>query len=137
MILDVAAAFVATTSALSALVDGIRSAKKLTDDVLVLADDMTRKPNVNNESARALAATNIDPDLIEIASESIQNALDRLKREWRDPTATQAGKDDALRNANFVICSELRRVKQLNNGVLPGTDKFHALWASHGCETMK
>lgn len=134
MLIETAAAFVSTATALSTVVDAIRNVRTLTNEVLIRSEKIQETPEHENDSVQALAATNIDDELVEIASEAIQKALDRLKREWRDPTATQAGKDDALENASFVICAELRRIKQLNGGVLPGTDRFHQLWASHGCD---
>lgn len=80
-----------------------------------------------------MAATTIDEELIEIAIENIKRVTDRLKRDLRDPSITQAAKDDAVTAANFAICSELKRVKALNGNSLPGSDRFHMLWASHNC----
>ena len=133
MIIETAAAFVSTITALSSVVKAIRAAREFSDEALALSEDISNTPELENDSVRALAATSIDEGLIDIATESIGKALDRLKREWKDPTATQAGKDDALEAASFVVCSELRRIKKLNNDSLPGTDRFHELWASHGC----
>ena len=133
MILETAAAFVSTISALSSVVKAISAAKQFSDEALALSEHISKTREPENNSVRALAATTIDDDLIKIATENIQRALDRLKKDWRDPSVTQAGKDDALEAASYVICSELRRIKKLNGNTLPGDDRFHELWGSHGC----
>lgn len=133
MIVETAAAFVSTISALSSVVKAITAAKKFSDDALALSERISSTREPANNSVRALAATTIDDDFIKIATESIQRALDRLKKDWRDPSVTQAGKDSSLEAASYVICSELRRIKTLNGNTLPGDDRFHTLWASHKC----
>lgn len=133
MIVETATAFVSTISALSSVVKAITAAKKFSDDALVLSEHISKTREPENNSVRALAATTIDDDFIKIATENIQRALDRLKKDWRDPSVTQAGKDSALEAASYVICSELRRIKTLNGNTLPGDDRFHELWDSHGC----
>lgn len=135
MIVEIATGFVSTITALSSVVKAIGAAKKFSDTALATSEQLLQKREPTNSSVRALAATTIDGELIEVATENIMRALDRLKREWRDPSVSQAGKDDALETANFVICSELRRIKKLNGNKLPGDDRFHELWASHGCES--
>lgn len=133
MIIETAATFVATISALSTVIKGINAARELTDETIKLADSIENKQQLDNDSVRSLAATPIDGELIEIATENIKRAIDRLKRDLRDPSITQAAKDDAVSSANFVVCSELRRIKALNANTLPGSDRFHMLWASHNC----
>ena len=135
MLIETATIFVSTISALSSVIKAITAAKKFSDDALALADNVLKTREPNNNSVRALAATKIDNGFIEVATENIKRALDRLKRDWRDPSVTQAGKDDALDTASYVICSELRRIKKLNGNVLPGDDRFHELWANHGCDS--
>lgn len=136
MIVETAAAFVSAISALSSVVKAITAAKKFSDDALALSERISSTQEPQNNSVRALAATTIDDDFIKIATENIQRALDRLKKDWRDPSVTQAGKDSALEAASYVICSELRRIKTLNGNALPGDDRFHELWASHGCASI-
>lgn len=133
MIVETAAAFVSTITALSSVVKAIRAAKEFSDEALALSEEIAMKPELENDSVLALAATSINEEFIEIATENIEKALDRLKRDWRDPSVSQAGKDDALETASFIICAELRRIKKLNGDLLPGSDRFHELWASHGC----
>lgn len=135
MIIETAAAFVSTISALSTIVKAITATKKFSDDTLEMADRIASTREPENNSVRALVATKIDGDFIEIATENIKRVLERLKKDWRDPSVTQAGKDDALDTAGYVICSELRRIKKLNGDQLPGEDRFHELWESHGCAT--
>lgn len=133
MIIETAAAFVATISALSTIIKGINKFRELTDETVKLSESIASKRQPDNDSVQALASTTIDGELIEIATENISRATDRLKRDLRDPSITQAAKDDAVNAANFVVCSELRRIKALNGNSLPGSDRFHMLWTSHGC----
>jgi hypothetical protein len=133
MLPEIAASFVASISALSSIVKAIKDVRTVSGAIFEAADEIARKTNKSNGSVLALAATVIDGDLIVIATENIERALDRLKKDLRDPTVTQAGKDAAVRDAGFLICNELSRVKRLNGGVLPGDDRFHELWSSHGC----
>lgn len=133
MILETASAFVATITALSTVIKGIKKAKELTDEVIKLSDSIASGREPDNDSVLALASTTIDEELIKIATENIEKATDRLKKDLRDPSLSQGGKDNAVEAASYVVCSELRRIKALNNNDLPGSDSFHALWASHRC----
>ncbi len=133
MLVETASAFVATISALSSIITGVKQTKKLTDDIVSLAESIADRHQPDNNSVQALSQTTIDDDFIEIATENIKRATDKLKKDLRDPSLSQASKDDAVVAANFVICSELKRIKSLNGRVLPGSDRFHSLWASHGC----
>ena len=133
MIIEIAAAFVSTITALSTIIKGINKAKELTDETIKLSESIASERQPDNDSVQALANTTIDEELIEIAIENITRATDRLKRDLRDPSITQAAKDDAVNAANFVLCSELRRIKALNGNSLPGSDRFYYLWESHRC----
>lgn len=134
MILETAATFVSAISALSTVIKAINKTKELTDETIKLADSIANKQQLDNNSVQALAHTTIDGELIEIATENIKRVTDRLKRDLRDPSITQAAKDDAVTAANFAVCSELKRIKALNGNSLPGSDRFHELWASHKCD---
>lgn len=135
MIIETAATFVASISALSVIIKAINKTKELTDETIKLAQSIAATKQPENDSVQSLARTTIDGELIEIATENITRAMDRLKRDLRDPSITQAAKDDAVASASFVICSELKRIKALNNNSLPGSDRFNELWTSHGCGT--
>jgi prophage DNA circulation protein len=133
MIIETSSAFVAAISALSTIIKGINKTRELTDETVKLSESVASKRQPDNDSVQALAHTTIDGELIEIATENIKRVTDRLKRDLRDPSITQAAKDDAVAAANFAVCSELKRIKALNGNSLPGSDRFHELWASHNC----
>ncbi len=134
--IEVAALFVSTISALSAVIQAVKSAKELSDAAVSNAEEIA-KPDPNNNSAQALAATGIDPDYIDIAQKNIKRALDRFKEVWRDPSSPQAVKDQEYDAAQYVVCSELRRLIRLHGGVLPGDDQFHHLWSVHQCDASE
>ena len=133
MIVETASAFVATISALSSIIKTVKAAREITEDAATVADAISKKLEPKNHSVIALAATNIDDDYVTIATENIERARKRFMDSWRDPSLPQAGKDQELEAASFTICSELNRIKKLNGGELPGDDRFHELWANHGC----
>jgi hypothetical protein len=135
MIIEIASLFVSTISALSSVVQAVKAGKELSQADVERADQLA-KPDPTNSSAIALANTGIDPDYIEIAQINIERGLGRFKQVWRDPSVPQAVKDQELEAANFVVCSELKRITRLNGGVLPGDDRFHHLWAVHGCDKV-
>lgn len=134
---EVAALFVATISALSSVVQAVKTAKELSDADVSTAENIASHPEPQNNSVQALVATGIDEDYIKIATSNIERALKRFKGVWLDPSVPQAVKDQELDAADFTVCSELRRITRLNGGVLPGDDRFHMLWSNHGCEAVK
>ena len=134
-VLETAALFVSTISALSAVVQAVKTAKELTDDDIFRAEEIA-KPNLQNASVLALVDTGIDPEYIEIAQKNIERALKRFKQVLRDPSSPQAVKDQEEEAAQYVVCSELRRLMRLNVGVLPGDDSFHELWSVHQCDEI-
>ena len=135
--LETASLFVATISALSSIIQAAKAAKDIAKDydkdINEEAKMIAQVAKKRSNSAVALANTYINEEYIEIAAENIKNALDRFKEVWRDPSSPQAVKDQELKAANYTVCSELKRLMMLNEGELPGDDKFHELWRSHGC----
>lgn len=136
MILETASTFVSSITALSSVVKAAKAAKQLTDDAVKISDAIAKKLEPENDSVKSLKSTTIDSELIEIATENIDRARKRLIKSLRDPALPQAGKDEEVEVAGFTICSELRRLKALNGGLLPGSDRFHELWISHSCEQV-
>lgn len=132
-VIEVAALFVSTISALSSVIQAVKTAKELSEDDVSRAEEIA-KPDPQNASSQALAATGIDPEYIEIAQKNIERALERFKQVWRDPSVPQAVKDQEEEAAQFVVCSELKRLMRLNGGVLPGEDRFYHLWSVHQCD---
>ncbi len=135
MIVETAATFVATISALSTIIRTVKAAGQLTRDAATISDTIAKTLEPQNNSVQALVATQIDQDYIEIAAENIERARKRLKEALRDPSLPQGAKDQEVEVASYTICSELRRLKKLNGGNLPGDDRFHELWATHACDT--
>ncbi len=133
MIIETAAAFVSTISALSSIIKTVKSAKEITENAVTITNAIAKKLEPDNRSVKALAFTQIDDEYIKIATENIERARKRFIESWRDPSLPQSGKDQELEAASHTICSELKRLMKLNRGVLPGDDRFHELWANHNC----
>jgi len=136
-ILEIAQLFVSAISALSSAVEAVKTVKEITeDDITRVEQKAIQSIGPSNNSVQSLAAANIDPEYIEIATENIQKASKRLKDALRDPSITQAHKTTEEEAAQFTICSELKRLKRLNQGQLPGSDRFYSLWDQHACNRV-
>jgi hypothetical protein len=74
----------------------------------------------------------IDDDDLEVIRGNIDKAKKRLRKSLADPANDNEAKDNAIDIANSTICAELKRIKKLNGGKLPGHE-YENWWNSHGC----
>lgn len=74
----------------------------------------------------------IDDDDLEVIRGNIDKAKKRLRKSLADPANDNEAKDNAIDIANSTICAELRRIKKLNGGKLPGHE-YEKWWQSHAC----
>jgi len=91
-------------------------------------------PTVARMVASALGvvlAQVIDPQILDVMERNIAKAKDRLKRALEDPANTQQAKDDELDVAKSKICAELRRIRELNQDLLP--EGMEPIWLSFRC----
>ncbi len=88
----------------------------------------------HNEAENSAVALNkvIDNDLLDVMLKNIRGAIKRLKKGLIDPANSNQTKDNEVKIAQSIICSELSRIMNLNNGRLPN-EYLEKLWFSHNC----
>jgi hypothetical protein len=74
----------------------------------------------------------ISQPVLDTIAETIADAIERLRDALSDPSNTQQDKDKEERVARATICRELKRVKRLNNNVLPD-GMLEDYWRSFSC----
>lgn len=74
----------------------------------------------------------IDDDLLNVMNQNIKIASKRLIDAFNDPSNNNQERDKESMIARSVICRELKRIMNYNNGNLPNGE-LENMWISHGC----
>lgn len=75
----------------------------------------------------------IPQEIIEVVLENVAKARDRFVKALGDPANSQQAKDQEKEIAKSTICTELGRVKELNENKLP--EVFDPDWRAFGCSS--
>ena len=124
---------ISAISALASVVQAWRAARKeereLTAEQVELAA-IPRTPILTNEEIISLNKV-ISDDIMEAILENINRAKKRFSDAIKDPACNKQCEDQEHEIAASTICSELERIKRLNNHQLP--QDLENLWASFQC----
>lgn len=96
-----------------------------------LEEEITLLQETIDEASVTILSHVIDESLLQVLAKNISQAQDRLIRALKDPANSNQTRDDEMAIASSVICSELKRIRKLNNNSLPPS--FVKMWFSHGC----
>lgn len=129
---ELAAAVAGSISAMSSIVQAWKSAR---DMGLFLTshqiDDAVRRAKLTDEMIAVLDRV-IDDSILDALKKEIEKAKQRLIDAIKDPANTEQAKDNEVSIANSTICRNLKRIRDLNGGTLPGRE-YEKLWTSHQC----
>ena len=83
-------------------------------------------------SASAHAIAVIDPSLLDVMLFNVEKERENLKDALIDEANSNQERNRAVKIASSRICGELKRIKDLNAGVLP-TEELKQMAVSFGC----
>jgi hypothetical protein len=120
---------------LASLIKIWQTAKSRGEDVT--AEQVNRivsapQPSLPEISLRRIAQV-IPGPILDAIRDMIRDAIERFREALSDPTNTSQEKDKEEKIARITVCRELKRIKGLNNGVLPD-GVLEDYWASFGCQ---
>lgn len=117
-------------SAVAALIKLRRETQKAEREPTPAQIDGATRVRVSTVGFDTLAAA-IQQSTLDAISDVIDRARKRLDEALRDPANTKQSRDSEEQIAQSTICGELKRIKRLNGGALPG--EYGAVWDEFAC----
>jgi len=137
--LDTAAIIISGISAIANIIQAYKSARDtqrgLSDKEIDAAEESGHTAQAKYWHSNEMDSIYdcIDFETLQVIWGNIDEAEDRLKKALKDPANSNQEKDKEVKIAAATICAELRRIKSLNQGVLPHPE-LEQLWKSFDCD---
>lgn len=131
--IEIAGLVITAISALSSVIRAREAARAKNEELTPEQIDSALKvpPPDLNSSEVAVVNQVIPADLLRTIEENIEEAVERFERALKDPANSPQTRDQEEAIAKSVICSELARLRRLNDEALPG--KLADLWVAFKC----
>ena len=131
--IEIAGLVIAAISALSSVIQAREAAREKHAELTAEQIDTALQvgpPDLESSEVSVLNQV-IPPDLLQTMEENIEEAINRLERALKDPANSPQTRDQEEAIAKSIICSELARIRRLNDEALPG--QLANLWVVFKC----